>query len=133
MECVNPPSHFDNLVPRDIYALYERNWNDEESLDFEKMYFIDMISKSVIQIEQSTFNSTNILDGLVVMISACHAGDRGSIPRRGEFIFALAQNRSLYYDHPEMNCLLILCSPQTLYGEMSEHNFLGCYQLSYSD
>ena len=26
-----------------------------------------------------------ILDSIVVSIPACHAGDRGSIPRRGDF------------------------------------------------
>jgi hypothetical protein len=28
-----------------------------------------------------------ILDSIVVSIPACHAGGRGSIPRRGEFFF----------------------------------------------
>ena len=28
-----------------------------------------------------------ILDSIVVSIPACHAGDRGSIPRRGDFFF----------------------------------------------
>ena len=27
------------------------------------------------------------LDSIVVSIPACHAGDRGSIPRRGDFLF----------------------------------------------
>ena len=27
-----------------------------------------------------------ILDSIVVSIPACHAGDRGSIPRRGDFL-----------------------------------------------
>ena len=30
-----------------------------------------------------------ILDSIVVSIPACHAGDRGSIPRRGDNIFHL--------------------------------------------
>ena len=30
-----------------------------------------------------------ILDSIVVSIPACHAGDRGSIPRRGGITFAL--------------------------------------------
>ena len=29
----------------------------------------------------------SILDSIVVSIPACHAGDRGSIPRRGGFFF----------------------------------------------
>ena len=29
--------------------------------------------------------SQHILDSIVVSIPACHAGDRGSIPRRGDF------------------------------------------------
>ena len=28
-----------------------------------------------------------VLGSIVVSIPACHAGDRGSIPRRGEFFF----------------------------------------------
>ena len=30
----------------------------------------------------------NILGSIVVSIPACHAGDRGSIPRRGEWLFS---------------------------------------------
>ena len=30
-----------------------------------------------------------VLGSIVVSIPACHAGDRGSIPRRGEHIFAV--------------------------------------------
>ena len=30
-----------------------------------------------------------LLDSIVVSIPACHAGDRGSIPRRGEVFFLL--------------------------------------------
>ena len=33
--------------------------------------------------------SAGILDSIVVSIPACHAGDRGSIPRRGEHNFCL--------------------------------------------
>ena len=29
-----------------------------------------------------------VLGSIVVSIPACHAGDRGSIPRRGEFFFS---------------------------------------------
>ena len=31
-----------------------------------------------------------ILDSIVVSIPACHAGDRGSIPRRGDFCFFIS-------------------------------------------
>lgn len=30
---------------------------------------------------------TEFLDSLVVMISACHADGRGSIPRQGDYVF----------------------------------------------
>ena len=30
-----------------------------------------------------------ILDSIVVSIPACHAGDRGSIPRRGDFLLLI--------------------------------------------
>ena len=33
-----------------------------------------------------------ILDSIVVSIPACHAGDRGSIPRRGDFLKILCHN-----------------------------------------
>ena len=32
--------------------------------------------------------SVPLLDSIVVSIPACHAGDRGSIPRRGAFSFS---------------------------------------------
>ena len=33
--------------------------------------------------------SPSLHDSIVVSIPACHAGDRGSIPRRGAFFFSL--------------------------------------------
>ena len=36
----------------------------------------------------SHLSSSEFLGSIVVSIPACHAGDRGSIPRRGEFLFA---------------------------------------------
>ena len=39
----------------------------------------------------------NILDSIVVSIPACHAGDRGSIPRRGVFKFLLGLHFLLIY------------------------------------
>ena len=33
-----------------------------------------------------------ILDSIVVSIPACHAGDRGSIPRRGELFYDICQD-----------------------------------------
>ena len=41
-----------------------------------KKIFINTWYKSVV----------NILGSIVVSIPACHAGDRGSIPRRGEWL-----------------------------------------------
>lgn len=41
-----------------------------------------ILSKTVIQ----------ILGSIVVSIPACHAGDRGSIPRRGEVFTILTRN-----------------------------------------
>ena len=34
-----------------------------------------------------------VLDSIVVSIPACHAGDRGSIPRRGGNFFLLLSNK----------------------------------------
>ena len=38
---------------------------------------------------RSILNSalSSVLDSIVVSIPACHAGDRGSIPRRGDYFF----------------------------------------------
>ena len=35
---------------------------------------------------------SSVLDSIVVSIPACHAGDRGSIPRRGGFFLYILQN-----------------------------------------
>ena len=37
---------------------------------------------------KNTAKRRRVLGSIVVSIPACHAGDRGSIPRRGEHIFA---------------------------------------------
>ena len=37
--------------------------------------------------KSSSFELVIILDSIVVSIPACHAGDRGSIPRRGDILF----------------------------------------------
>ena len=39
-------------------------------------------------LQNNTVNQL-ILDGEVVRIPACHAGDRGSIPRRGGVLFLI--------------------------------------------
>ena len=39
-----------------------------------------------------------ILDSIVVSIPACHAGDRGSIPRRGGFFFPFFPNEKLFLE-----------------------------------
>ena len=36
-----------------------------------------------------------VLDSIVVSIPACHAGDRGSIPRRGDYIFGCNKKKLL--------------------------------------
>jgi hypothetical protein len=42
-----------------------------------------------------------ILDSIVVSIPACHAGDRGSIPRRGEkFLFLFKANNYMQVEFP---------------------------------
>ena len=40
--------------------------------------------------------AVSILGSIVVSIPACHAGDRGSIPRRGEYLFFFSFFFSLY-------------------------------------
>ena len=39
----------------------------------------------------------NILGSIVVSIPACHAGDRGSIPRRGEWLPSLFFFRFIWW------------------------------------
>jgi hypothetical protein len=46
-----------------------------------------------------------ILDSIVVSIPACHAGDRGSIPRRGE-LFVSLYKISTYHDLADINKLI---------------------------
>ena len=56
------------------------------------------VSLPIICILKGQIGSTLILGSIVVSIFACHAGDRGSIPRRGEIsrcngaIFLVKQN-----------------------------------------
>ena len=53
-----------------------------------------------------------ILDSIVVSIPACHAGDRGSIPRRGDNIFHLVyaeQFSSLIVDKVDMETKFSSC------------------------
>ena len=40
---------------------------------------------------------SHILDSIVVSIPACHAGDRGSIPRRGDFYVSKYIYHVYYY------------------------------------
>ena len=40
------------------------------------------------EIQNFSTNSYLILVSIVVSIPACHAGDRGSIPRRGDFFLS---------------------------------------------
>ena len=47
--------------------------------------------------------SHQILDSIVVSIPACHAGDRGSIPRRGDFLFFISH---LYYTNDRCTGIL---------------------------
>ena len=48
-----------------------------------KILIIDVLLLSIV-IE--LFSFYQILDSIVVSIPACHAGDRGSIPRRGDLL-----------------------------------------------
>ena len=50
-----------------------------------------------------------ILDSIVVSIPACHAGDRGSIPRRGGFFLVnRIQHRKDGYSHGYVNSLIVI-------------------------
>ena len=44
-----------------------------------------MITARIASILKLAFVS--VLDSIVVSIPACHAGDRGSIPRRGDYFY----------------------------------------------
>ena len=46
-------------------------------------------------------------DSIVVSIPACHAGDRGSIPRRGAFFFRIFYTIN-------SNCLQVINYPNTI-------------------
>ena len=47
---------------------------------------ISEVSLPIICIVERQICGTSFLGSVVVSIPACHAGDRGSIPRRGEII-----------------------------------------------
>ena len=50
---------------------------------------------------KNTAKRRRVLGSLVVSIPACHAGDRGSIPRRGEHNFASQTSLVLFKkEHP---------------------------------
>ena len=59
-------------------------------------------------------NSTNIVDilgSIVVSIPACHAGDRGSIPRRGGYVFILrirVENDHQFSDQIQITSALLV-------------------------
>ena len=57
---------------------------EDLKINLEIKYLLDMKSPC-IQIEIKYLLCYLVLDSIVVSIPACHAGDRGSIPRRGEF------------------------------------------------
>ena len=57
---------------------------EDLKINLEIKYLLDMKSPC-IQIEIKYLWCYLILDSIVVSIPACHAGDRGSIPRRGEY------------------------------------------------
>ena len=62
---------------------------------FSRVYHTQIGTKQNTNYEFHQFEATihQILDSIVVSIPACHAGDRGSIPRRGDFlIFFLSLN-----------------------------------------
>ena len=46
-----------------------------------------MMSSDWLLYNQDKSTSPQLHDSIVVSIPACHAGDRGSIPRRGVFFF----------------------------------------------
>ena len=55
------------------------------NLHIEKRFPINTLFVSLV---------IHLLDSIVVSIPACHAGDRGSIPRRGGYLFLLNINAS---------------------------------------
>uniref|UniRef100_A0A1B0ATZ6 Uncharacterized protein n=1 Tax=Glossina palpalis gambiensis TaxID=67801 RepID=A0A1B0ATZ6_9MUSC len=62
-------------------------------------------------------NLYNILDSIVVSIPACHAGDRGSIPRRGVFTLLIASNFFKFEGHFGFNCDFL--KPMSSYMSLS--------------
>ena len=68
------------------------------------------VSLPIICIFKGQICSTFFLGSIVVSIPACHAGDRGSIPRRGEIsrcngtIFWFKQNLNEFSNIRKRNC-----------------------------
>ena len=68
------------------------------------------VSLPIICILKGQICSTLFLGSIVVSIPACHAGDRGSIPRRGSIsrcngaIFWFKQNLNAFSNIRKRNC-----------------------------
>ena len=61
---------------------------------FSIITFLEMCRALTQQLNSGVIKSlhttyVDILGSIVVSIPACHAGDRGSIPRRGGYVFRL--------------------------------------------
>ena len=58
---------------------------------------------------------SSVLDSIVVSIPACHAGDRGSIPRRGGFFLYIIQNQINIHVHRDTKSLQVQCAGHSVH------------------
>ena len=67
-----------------------------------RMVFID---QHILKTYLAVLSTSQILVSIVVSIPACHAGDRGSIPRRGDFNFL-----EKYYRAEDIKICFLACN-----------------------
>ena len=83
---------------------------------FSIITFLEKCISLSVQLRDSIIimNSTTVVDilgSIVVSIPACHAGDRGSIPRRGGYVFTLCirmKTDQQFSNRTEITCALLV-------------------------
>ncbi|KAI9581071.1 hypothetical protein GQX74_014454 [Glossina fuscipes] len=99
-------------------------WMKKTSNEKRKRFYVVMLADKKIN-NHNCNKLYNILDSIVVSIPACHAGDRGSIPRRGVFTLLIASNFFKFEGHFGFNCdfLKPLPSYMSLSNDYLEEQF----------
>ena len=73
-------------MTREHVKYFQHPW---ENCKLKKVYFKCTVGSYIYLVLKYIDLIYQFLGSIVVSIPACHAGDRGSIPRRGDLIFFL--------------------------------------------